>query len=45
MPAVSGDGGAMYSIAELATPGPRVLVLPALLRMFAPTHIEAAPAP
>ncbi|MFD4245328.1 thiamine pyrophosphate-binding protein [Streptomyces sp. NPDC058525] len=31
--------------ATLAAPGPNVLVLPALLRMFAPTHTEPAPAP
>ncbi|GHE25010.1 acetolactate synthase [Kitasatospora indigofera] len=28
--------------AALATPGPSVLVLPALLRMFAPTHLDPA---
>ncbi|MEU9256113.1 thiamine pyrophosphate-binding protein [Streptomyces sp. NPDC048270] len=31
--------------AALAAPGPSVLVLPALLRMFAPTHTAPAPAP
>lgn len=46
MHSAQGAGGLGYGFpAALGAPGPRVLVLPALLRRFAPTHTEAVPAP
>ncbi|MEB3962380.1 thiamine pyrophosphate-dependent enzyme, partial [Streptomyces kunmingensis] len=42
VPAVSTSPEALRDdlAAALRTPGPNVVVLPALLRMFAPTHLD-----